>query len=240
MSEYQRLETKITSYLKRNNIKSTQNIISFYDLYKALENKFSELKEVQVNSKLIEKINKDNTIYTKILDNILATTSNNTSKITFFYGIGSHPETFTILKDFDDNDIYFDKDTTPNKPFITKYYDDIMFIFHTLESFSEIMKIDIGLTSENDKLKPIVFTDGFLTLKINYDVYGNVNTNISINSKEDTTGIYQREWFTRKKLSELVSENNDEILKKIPINVKDLDVKYQNLVTEYKSNNLNG
>ena len=97
MSEYQRLETKITSYLKRNNIKSTQNIISFYDLY-----------------------------------------------------------------------------------------------------------------------------------------------NISINSKEDTTGIYQREWFTRKKLSELVSENNDEILKKIPINVKDLDVKYQNLVTEYKSNNLNG
>ena len=254
MSEYQRLETKITSYLKRNNIKSTQNIISFYDLYKALENKFSELKEVQVNSKLIEKINKDNTIvkrtgkifketeviYTKILDNILATTSNNTSKITFFYGVGSHPETFTILKDFDDNDIYFDKDTTPNKPFITKYYDDIMFIFHTLESFSEIMKIDIGLTSENDKLKPIVFTDGFLTLKINYDVYGNVNTNISINSKEDTTGIYQREWFTRKKLSELVSENNDEILKKIPINVKDLDVKYQDLVTEYKSNNLNG
>ena len=60
MSEYQRLETKITSYLKRNNIKSTQNIISFYDLYKALENKFSELKEVQVNSKLIEKINQEN------------------------------------------------------------------------------------------------------------------------------------------------------------------------------------
>lgn len=253
MSEYQRLETKITSYLKRSNIKPTQNIISFYDLYKALENKFSELKEVQVNSKLIEKINKDNTIvrktgkifketeviYTKILDNILATTSNSTSKITFFYGIGTHPETFTILKDFGDNDLYFDKNTIPNKPFVTKYYDDIMFIFHTLESFSEIMKIDIGLSSESEKLKPIIFTDGFLNLKISYDAYGNVNTNISINSKEDLNGIYQREWFTRKKLSELVSENNDEILKKIPINIKDLDRKYQNLVSEYKFNNLN-
>lgn len=251
MSEYQRLETKITSYLKRTNIQSNQNIISIYDLYKALENKFSELKEVQISSKLIEKINKDNTIvkqtgkifkdteviYTKILDNVLATTSNNTSKITFFYGIGTHPETFTILKDFEDSDIYFDKDTIPNKPFVKKYYDDIMYIFHTLESFSEIMKVDIGLASENDRIKPIVFTDGFLTLKINYDVYGNVNTNITINSKEDTTGIYQREWFSRKRLSELVSENNDEILKKIPINIKDLDTKYQDLVIEYKSSN---
>ena len=76
-------------------------------------------------------------------------------------------------------------------------------------------------------------------MKISYDAYGNVNTNISINSKEDLNGIYQREWFTRKKLSELVSENNDEILKKIPINIKDLDRKYQNLVSEYKFNNLN-
>ena len=105
MTEYERLETKIESYLKRTDIKPTDTTISIYDLYKALEDKFKELREVQLSSKLIEKINKDNTsikttgkifketevVYTKILDNILATTTKNTSKITFFYGLGTHP-----------------------------------------------------------------------------------------------------------------------------------------------------
>ena len=85
MTEYQRLETKIEKYLTRVDVKKTTSIVSVYDVYKALEDKFKELREIQLNSKLIEKINNDNTvirqtgkifkdkevIYTKILDNIL-------------------------------------------------------------------------------------------------------------------------------------------------------------------------
>lgn len=252
MNEYQRLEQKLEGYLTRIDVKPNGNIISTYDLYKAISDKFKELRDIQVDNKLIEKINKDNTIvttkgkifketevvYTKILDNILATTKHHTSKITFFYGIGTHPETFTILKDFNDNDIYFSKDTIPNKDFVTKYHDDIMYIFATLESFSELLNIDIGITENND-LKPIILSDGFLTLTIKYDSSGKVSTDITINSKEDKEGIYKRNWYTRKKLSEIVSENNDEILKKIPLNIKDLDIKYQNIINEYQANNTN-
>lgn len=247
MTEYERLETKIESYLKRKDIKPTETTISIYDLYKALEDKFKELREVQLSSKLIEKINKDNTsikttgkifketevVYTKILDNILATTTKNTSKITFFYGLGTHPETFTILKDFNDSDIYFSEDTKPDKEFITKYYNDIMYIFDTLETFAKMTKEDIGITNENNNLKPLIFSDGFLTLTIKYDLTGKVSTNISINKTEDIKAIYKRNWYTRKSLSEIVSENSDEILKKIPINIKDLNSKCQSLLNEY-------
>ena len=169
----------------------------------------------------------------KILDNILATTTKNTSKITFFYGLGTHPETFTILKDFNDSDIYFSEDTKPDKEFITKYYNDIMYIFDTLETFAKMTKEDIGITNENNNLKPLIFSDGFLTLTIKYDLTGKVSTNISINKTEDVKAIYKRNWYTRKSLSEIVSENSDEILKKIPINIKDLNSKCQSLLNEY-------
>ena len=251
MTEYQRLETKIEKYLTRVDVKKTTSIVSVYDVYKALEDKFKELREIQLNSKLIEKINNDNTvirqtgkifkdkevIYTKILDNILATTTKNTSKITFFYGQGKHPEKFTILKDFNDNDIYFSEDTKPDKNFVTKYYDDILYIFDTLEVFAKLTKSDIGISKENYNLKPMVFSDGFLTLTIAFDTLGKVTTNISINKTEDTNQIYKRNWYTRKSLSEIVSENNDEILKKIPININNIDPKYQAIINEYTKYN---
>ncbi len=251
MTEYQRLETEIEKYLTRNNVKKTNNVISIYDLYKSFENKFKELRDIQLNISLIEKINKDNTViketgkifkyketvYTKILDNVVATTEKETSKITFFYGMGKHPEKFTILKDFDDNDIYFSDDTIPDKNFISKYYSEIMYIFDTLEEFAKLTNSDIGIANENYNLKPLILSDGFLTLTITIDMLGKVSTNISINSKEDRTGIYNREWYTRKTLSELVYENNDEILKKIPININTLDSKYQDIISKYSTYN---
>ncbi len=230
MSEYQRLESKLISYLSRDEVKRTDKVISFYDLYKLLDEKFEILRNVQLNNKLIDKINNDNTKKNKNkdfiirnLDNVLATTENNTSKITFFYGKGYNPETFTILKDFDDNDIYFSSNTSPNKDFITNYYEDIISIFKTLESYAKLTKGDIGINKENPNLKPMVFTDGFLTISIIYGTYGQVNTDISISGKEDQNSIYKREWYTRKKLSDIVSENSDEILKKIPVNISDLN-----------------
>ena len=49
MNEYQRLETKLISYLSREEVKKTANTISFYDLYKSLEEKFKALKDIQLN-----------------------------------------------------------------------------------------------------------------------------------------------------------------------------------------------
>lgn len=230
MNEYQRLESKLISYLSREEVKRTDNIISFYDLYKLLDKKFEVLRNVQLNNQLIEKVNNDNSkkkkkqeFIIRNLDNVLATTENKTSKITFFYGKGYNPETFTILKDFDDDDIYFSSTTSPNKEFVTNYYQDIISIFKILESFAKLTKGDIGINKENPNLKPMVFTDGFLTISIIYGNYGQVNTDISINVKEDHNSIYKREWYTRKKLSDIVSEHNDEILKKIPVNISSLN-----------------
>lgn len=232
MNEYQRLESKLISYLSREEIKSTNTIISFYDLYKILESKFKLLRSIELNNTLIDKVNNDynknkknknNEFIIKNLDNILATTKNKTSRITFFYGKGSNPHTFTILKDFDDDDIYFSNTTSPNKEFIKKYYDDIVSIFKILELYAKLTKGDIGISNDNPNLKPMIFTDGFLTISIIYGTYGQINTDISINIKEDQHLIYKREWYTRKKLSDIVSENSDEILKKIPVNISDLN-----------------
>ena len=80
MNEYQRLESKIISYLSREEVKRTDNVISFYDLYKIIDKKFELLRNIQLNNKLIEKINRDNAkkktqkFIIRNLDNILATT----------------------------------------------------------------------------------------------------------------------------------------------------------------------
>lgn len=243
MNEYQRLEAKLINYLSRTEIKRTDSIISFYDLYKTIEDKFKILRNIQLDNQLIDKINKDNLqtrsteFVTHYLDNILATTEGTTSKITFFYGMGRNPETFTILKDFDDNDIYFSSNTKPNKDFITKYYEDIIFIFKNLEDYAKLTKGDIGINKENPNLRPMLFTDGFLTISINYSNYGQVSTEITINKEEDQTAIYKREWYTRKKLADFVSENSDEILKKIPVNISDLNPSYQEMLFGQIKNN---
>ena len=228
MNEYQRLESKIISYLSREEVKRTDDVISFYDLYKIIDKKFELLRNIQLNNKLIEKVNRDNAkkktqrFIIRNLNNILATTENNTSKITFFYGKGYKPEVFTILKDFEDDDIYFSTNTSPNKEFIKNYYQEIISIFHTLESYAKLTKGDIGINKENPNLKPMLFTDGFLTISIIYGNYGQVNIDISINANEDKSSIYKREWYTRKRLSDFVLEHNDEILKKIPVNISSL------------------
>lgn len=240
MNEYQRLETKLISYLSREEVKKTANTISFYDLYKSLEEKFKALKDIQLNNGLINKINSDNAknkrkksqdFIIKELDSVLSTTENNTSKITFFYGTGYHPETFTILKDFDDDDIYYSSTTKPNEEFISHYYEDIISIFNTLEEYAKLTKGDIGINKENSNLQPMVFTDGFLTISIIYGNYGQINTDITISTKEDQNSLYKREWYTRKKLSDIVSENSDEILKKIPINIADLNTSCQEILS---------
>ena len=77
----------------------------------------------------------------------------------------------------------------------------------------------------------MVFTDGFLTISIIYGNYGQINTDITISTKEDQNSLYKREWYTRKKLSDIVSENSDEILKKIPINIADLNTSCQEILS---------
>lgn len=239
MNEYQRLETKLTSYLARQEVIRTNNIISFYDLYKALDDKFKVLRGIQFNSDLITKINsnsskdkkkKEKDFIINTLDSILATTEKATSKITFFYGIGGNPKTFTLLKDFDDDDIYFSSNTTPNKEFVKTYYQDITSIFKILEEYAKLTKGDIGINADNGNLKPMTFTDGFLTISIIYEGYGKINTDISINLKEDKNAVYKKEWYTRKRLADFVDENSEEILKKIPVNISDITNPYREIV----------
>jgi hypothetical protein len=74
-------------------------------------------------------------------------------------------------------------------------------------------------------------------LTIEFDTLGKVTSNISINKTEDEKEIFKRNWYTRKSLSEIILENNDAILKKIPININSIDPKYQDIIYEYTKYN---
>ena len=245
MDSYQILQDKITSYFERDEIKRTDEYLSIYDLYVILDQKFQKFREIQFNQKFISKIHHDrkwkrrNSLFDskldwKNLDDILVSTEKNTARVSFFFGTGFHPDVFTVLRNFGGSQISFSSTTIPDFEFVKRYQKDLEMIFDTLEEFSLLFHKNIHSSREDSFSLPLTFTDGFLTLSILLDSYGKVSSSIEINSNYDPDSLYHREWYTRKKLSDLVEERKDELLKKIAIPVQSLDDISKQIIYEKK------
>ncbi len=248
MDEYTRLLNEINSYFELDDIHMTTECISAFDLYKILDEKFQQLRNVISAKALQDKINSDRTVVRVIkklfqrneerfveseCDTICSSTKGNTAEILFSFEDSSRQSGCRyvhIYRDFESEEIYFDRHFK-DREFVMKYYDDIKEYFDILEEFDGLLGFNIGGFSDsrcNQK-----FSDGFMKVKLVYDNRANVSIDISIIDTEDPDDIYNREWLNRKKIADVIDERKEEVLKKIPINISDLNVTCKTIVEPY-------
>jgi len=249
MAEYTRLRKELESYFEMSDVELNENQISAYDLYKIVNDKLHELRKIQFESTFKDEINKGFIITKKVsklfkkeesstgkrCTTVMTANNCKTSTITFGFSKSNHiidTEYLTICRDIDSDEIYFDKYSFVDKAFVMKHYDCISETFNTLEEFSKLFQGGVG-TGGNGAQQ--VFTDGFLEITLSYDSYGRIDTDIKIDEKEDKEDIYNRDWLKRKKLSEYVFENKETILRKIPINIDELNYTTKTIVEGYLS-----
>ena len=250
MDEYTRLLTKLSEYLNKPNVESTEctnDIISAYDLYCIVDEKLQELRDVQFDSTFVDEINKDNTVIKKVGHIFKKRVPYNEKKCTtdmvehngkrgvITLGFTSNKARFgveyiDIIRDVDSDEIYFGKYAS-DKIIVERYYDRLTNIFDTLEKFQALYQSGIGSSGTTQKQ---TFSDSFLDVDFSYDSYGRTSIDIRINKEADKEEIYSREWYQRKSLSTFVDENKEDFLRRIPINVSELNHTCKTIVEEYK------
>ncbi len=247
MDEYTRLLTRLGEYLTMPDVEMTDDVISGYDLYRIVDDKLQQLRAIEFDSTFKDDINRDSIITRKIgrifkrsaqiqghkCNHERAEHDGKTGKITLSFDSPNSrfDEFLEINKDIDSDEIYFGSYKS-NREFVEKYYDRLMDIFSTLEEFQKLYQNSIGL---NGGSKSLVFSDSFLDMTFKYDTYGRIDIDLKISADEDRENMYHREWYKRKTLASFVTENRDEILKRIPINVSELDYTCQNIVKDYQT-----
>lgn len=243
MDDYTRLLNELNSYFDLDDIEMSSEYISAYDLYTILNEKFGQLRNVVLGVEFESKINADRTIiktigrfFHKKTETVLekecicvhSNTKGTTAEIGFIFADSN--KSLHIYRDFDSEEIYFDK-FNQDRDFVIKYYDDIDVYFNTLEVFSKLLACDINKHDSPNCEQ--IFSDSFMKIKLIYDNKGCMYTDISIVESEDPNNIFNREWLNREKLADVVNERKEDFLKKIPINVNELNQTCKTIIEPY-------
>lgn len=259
MEQYNLFLNKINEYYKYDEVVSNGSIINAYDLFNILAMSMKELHNLIYEKKelisLIEnyyiKMNLWQTILGKLrkkttpkVDFILQRFENNQASIYIrFYPATCESINYTsisICKDYGTKELYFDQLYGVDKDFAEYFKELFLHNLEILEEYYNLFKLTITNIKEipngcDDITETI--EDDFLSLKIAYDDYGNISKKISIVKSVDPDNIFNRTWLDHESLSEYVKKNEDELLKRIPINIFDLKETTQALITKYYANN---
>ncbi len=247
-SKYLVIKDRINSILNERDVEEDAEVISAYDLNTQVSKTLEELRSVRVcEKKLIKKVNSDNNPVKKAsnffkknieqkffpkLDNILLETNHDIAEITFIFSNNWH---LSIAKKFniderDDNKIYYDnygklsdEQIKINNEFVSKYYEDIIFMLNTMEKWDKILEMKINYNGKKE-----VFEFDAFRLEFNYDTNGDVRTKII--ADKDNESLFSRNWVGEPSIYNIIDENQDNLLKKIPIRKKDLSTISFNLL----------
>jgi len=242
MDEYVRLKNEIDKYIEKDEIELSNDVISAHDLYMLVDDSLKELREIQFDSNFQKEINKRNMLDRTIkifkkkkscLNDrctfIMASCDGKKSSITFEFQTGgdlSREYFLDVCKDTNNDEIYF-SGYNADKLFVERFYDKISEYFATLEKFNALFLDKIGTFGS---VTNQTFSDGFFDVNLSYDSYGRVKIETNINKLSDQENIYKRQWAKRTSLSDYVDENQENILKKIPINISELNFTTRTIV----------
>jgi len=242
MDKYDELKQKIESYQNLPDVEISQEKISVYDLHLLIENRLEEIRDLRNYKKdNVEEINKGNFFRraTKFLKKnpsysdyfctaLIPQCFGNYSNISFYFKDKKGYRNFSILdvcKEMGSNQIYFGRSSIKDPEFVAQNIDYINHIFDALESAYVLFN------GQNEKKE--LLTDDFFKVDLKYErSFGRVEMSISLNKECDKEDIFNRNWATRQTLSELVNENCEMILKKISVNINELDPTTQTIVKE--------
>lgn len=229
MASYNEILEELKNTLQKDDVESNEEQISLYDLFNIINSKFELLRSVTQNKKLFtskqvfhRKKFRPNDIIIK--DNIL--------KIEICFAYYLDYIYFKVCYDMNSKDIFFEGHESMEKDivnFIKKYNEELINIFSILEIFHR----EEGLREQINKYS-LFFK--YYVFKIICDKKGIVDLNVHISSQEEEIkDIYERKYYDKKDLYEILGESKFELSKKLMIDVNSLETPIKELVYKYMS-----
>ncbi len=251
MNKYEELKSIINSYCEKDCVEDTADVISLYTLKSILQNKFSELENARnldsIKNKVValEKAKERKSLFNFGHKRAKSPICNNVnlslfeekgvycSIISFYYDDCYS----TIGIDFGDDHFYFGGyGNNISEDIIDACADEIYTAFRVGDEFIDLFSKEPEILKINRYSPHIlqqVKIDGF-DINFSYELYDNVKSIIKFDDSIDPLGVQYREWVgDRKMLSSIVLENHDEILKRVPIAVGDLNPICKSVYQDY-------
>lgn len=259
MQQYEEFLKKIKKYFEYDEVITQGDIINAYDLVTIIQSRLGKLHDLIYSNKdlkndierfyrgtnIIEIIRKISKKSTPKVDFILKRCEQDSSRIYIrFYPDSCDTVDFTsleICKDYNSDELYFGNSSYgygTDKDFVEYFKDIFLSDLYYLEYFMEVFKLSQPSIEElpsGDYHVEEVIDDEFIKLKISYDTYGSVSSTISILPDVDPNNIYSRVWLDHPSLKEYVDEHKEEFLKRIPIDIINLNASTQKIVNDYYS-----
>jgi len=135
-------------------------------------------------------------------------------------------ESIILIKERNSDNLYFGYHI--NREFVSSYYEEIMNHFYYLESLPDI--INKSFNCNYAFFKDQIYLDPFFNVELFINSMGEVNVSIFINKEVDINSIWNREWFNRISLKNYIEENKEFLLKKLYVNVNELDELLKNIL----------
>lgn len=245
MDEYTRLKTKLEDYLALPDVELSDTEISIYQLKQIVDQKLTELRNIQLNPNFKDEINKSRTTIQKIggifkkkqavcekpCTCVMFSCNGKKSEITFGFSnprVKLGTDFLRVCKDVDSDQIYFGEYNS-DKEFVEKHYDRISEYFSILEEFSRLYQGGVGNCGKNIYQ---VIDDGFFYITLTCDTYGRTSILTSLTAEEDKEKMYHREWLQRPTLKDIYQENEEDFLKKIPVSIDSLNHTFKTIVRD--------
>lgn len=260
MNYYDSVKQKIADYISREPVKETEEVISAYTLFSAINEQQKILRHIGEKEKAL--LDKLNSIYPPLtivekkklfkkktsqdyFHDIYHSIYDNYAKIAFFSKTASDGESSSvcICKDFHYSDIYNRWSSSLTEDAYHQCIDDIYGIFNDLEYIGVLFEEDkkssgVGNSNcDNSTLVNTLNCDGF-DIKLIFNTYRDLSFSykISLNKDLDPNGNSDKNYYGQNnKLEQIIDENKETLLKNIPVKVSDLSYMFCMLVLDYKA-----
>lgn len=237
MDEYNRLLERLNSFLSYEEVINNGEVISAYDYINLLRKEYNKSKKVSISEDLVSRIDRGYELIQKrknrkekyireieYIESIEVFTGTKISRIRIVTSLG---ETY-ICRYNDTKEIYMTGHKL-NDEFISKYLKEFNKLFDASEEYLKSHKDEL-----DDVYNGVVcssHSDGTINIDIIYDSEEGVHHKITLN--DDMEDALNKEWLLHKSLNTIINENEDKILKRIPVVIKDLPPLGQKVTERY-------
>lgn len=228
MSSYNEVLVDLKNTLQKDNIECNENQISLYDLYDLVNAEYEDLRKINKSQKHLKKegvFSKNSPSYLRF-----EYCKNSTSIYIRFNGSLMDSAIF-IKKENDSKDFFIERfsiSTEKANKFIKKNYDKIIQLFSILEKYStELYEFESNINKYSVKYNNYEFN-------IYINSFGNVDLNIKLKDDIDSKDMYNRQYYQKDTLMQILKDSRFELAKKIKIDVNTLDSSIVDVISKSK------
>lgn len=245
MEQYELIKTEIDKILNSNEVTYDGTYISAYELKNIISDELKNLYQIFDNeTNIVKSINKKNLISKLFntqnlpkLDYIcFETKEKGHQEMDFvFKERNNYTKVIRINKMPKNDNLFFnyDKITEKERNFVMKNIIYIINTFNIIEYYYENFEINIA----PNYIKSDINQDfEYSILNISYKFQNSPKIIISLSNKE-LNKTFNTDWLSRENLKNYTYKNINELLKRIPIKVEELNNSYQKIVNKTLNNN---